>query len=149
MPCVSDVTGDRATVTPGTSMAADRTDQPPGANTDAVLQGSGLQDSEEEPELLVDLSLQNREYRPFRSEDQREHVNSHLDETRMRTRSSDSTSSQLDPSVVKMKVKRNLKKQQQKQHSRRLRKSGEASIATQIRRDNSCDIRESLSAEWY
>ena len=109
-------------------------------------------DSEDELPELVDLSTQNKEYRPFRSEESKTHVNSHLENVRQRSSdsfSSSTTQSSIDPNVIKMKLKRQQKKTQQKQLARRLRKSGEAAIITKSRREHSDNIKQSLSDVWY
>ena len=109
-------------------------------------------DSEDELPELVDLSTQNKEYRPFRSEESKTHVNSHLENVRQRSSdsfSSSTTQSSIDPHVIKMKLKRQQKKTQQKQLARRLRKSGEAAIITKSRREHSDNIKQSLSDVWY
>lgn len=100
--------------------------------------------------------LGNKEFQPFRDEAQRDHINAHVmrELTGSRTRSSDSSCSTatvrtVDPDLIKAKVKRQLKGQQQKQQARRIRKSGEAALTTKHRRENADNIKQSVSAEWY
>ena len=99
---------------------------------------------------LKDISLENRELRPLRDQSTREHVNFHLAEGSERQRSGDSmcssASTSIDPKLVKLKVKRQIKKDQKKQFARRVRKGGEASLVTKQRRRNMDDIKH--SAGW-
>ncbi|XP_072038733.1 uncharacterized protein [Amphiura filiformis] len=100
---------------------------------------------------LEDISASNRQYRPHRTEESLSHVNFHA-----RTRNSDSmcsaaTSSRstiMDESMVRSKVKKSLLKKQKAAHRRKLTK-GEAGATTEKRRDNSDNIKQSLSAVWY
>ena len=106
------------------------------------------QDSESGDDL-EDLSLANREYKPFRNEESMEHVNTHL---HSRQRTSDSMcsnmSSVMSPDLVKEKVKRQMKSAKQKQQARRIRKSGEASLVTRKKRETQNDIKQSMGAVW-
>ncbi|XP_052796850.1 serine/threonine-protein kinase RIO2-like isoform X2 [Mya arenaria] len=103
-------------------------------------------------EELCDISGQNRSYRPFRNEDSVKHVNTHLLKPRARNSdsfSSTSTSTFIAPEIVRAKVKKQQRKQQDILKARRIRKSGEASLQTKLRRDTQLDIKESTSAEWF
>ncbi len=135
----SQMMGDMDSVQPSTSQTALRRDRA---------------DSEDD-EIEEDLSQANRDMRPFRDQASRDHINAHLmKELRGRARNTDSTCSSastatIDPQLVKQKVKRQMKQKQAKQFAHRIRKSGEASIATQRRREYTDDIKQSVSAEWY
>ncbi|XP_041369931.1 serine/threonine-protein kinase RIO2-like isoform X2 [Gigantopelta aegis] len=95
-----------------------------------------------------DLSNVNRAYRPFRTEDSMVHTNYHLRHDN-RSEGASIASSTMDPELVKRKVKGQLKKQQMAQKARRIRKSGEASVMTKLRRENQSDIKDSLSSIWF
>ncbi|XP_072439561.1 serine/threonine-protein kinase RIO2 isoform X1 [Chiloscyllium punctatum] len=95
---------------------------------------------------LVDLSAQNKEFRPFRNELSLIHVNEH----RQRTTSLSSvgslmSTSTIPPDVIKRKVKQQLSKQQKTVIRRRLQK-GEANIYTKQRRENMQTIKWSAEA---
>ncbi|GCC30563.1 hypothetical protein chiPu_0009014 [Chiloscyllium punctatum] len=95
---------------------------------------------------LVDLSAQNKEFRPFRNELSLMHVNEH----RQRTTSLSSvgslmSTSTIPPDVIKRKVKQQLSKQQKTVIRRRLQK-GEANIYTKQRRENMQTIKWSAEA---
>ncbi|CAC5377508.1 RIOK2 [Mytilus coruscus] len=100
---------------------------------------------------LEDLSVSNREYKPFRNEESMEHINEHLT-THQRQRNSDSISSNISsvmaPDLVKQKVKRQIKSAKHRQEARRIRKSGEASLVTRKKRDTQNDIEQSMGAVW-
>ncbi|XP_077145723.1 serine/threonine-protein kinase RIO2 isoform X2 [Ranitomeya variabilis] len=103
-----------------------------------------LEDYEDKCPDLVDLSGENKEYRPFRDEDSLQHINQH------RTRTTSVTSigtvgscSTIPP--VKQKVKRQLTKQQKSVIRRRLQK-GEANVCTKQRRENMFNIKCSVDA---
>ncbi|XP_054434608.1 serine/threonine-protein kinase RIO2 isoform X2 [Pteronotus mesoamericanus] len=106
----------------------------------------GSEEPEDEcPELLA-LSSLNKEFRPFRDEENMEDIN------RYRTRTFSVTSagsilscSTIPPELVKQKVKRQLTKQQKSAVRRRLQK-GEANIFTKQRRENMQNIKSSLEA---
>lgn len=110
-----------------------------------------LNNESESEDELEDLSVSNREYKPFRNEESMDHVNTHLN-TQSRQRNSDSmysaTSSVMTPDLVKEKVKRQMKSTKQKQEARRIRKSGEASLVTRKKRDTQNDIQQSMGAVW-
>jgi RIO kinase 2 len=110
-----------------------------------------LNNESESEDELEDLSISNREYKPFRNEESMDHVNTHLN-TQSRQRNSDSmysaTSSIMPPDLIKEKVKRQMKSTKQKQEARRIRKSGEASLATRKKRDTQNDIEQSMGAVW-
>ncbi|XP_043558785.1 serine/threonine-protein kinase RIO2 [Chiloscyllium plagiosum] len=95
---------------------------------------------------LVDISAQNKEFRPFRNELSLMHVNEH----RQRTTSLSSvgslmSTSTIPPDVIKRKVKQQLSKQQKTVIRRRLQK-GEANIYTKQRRENMQTIKWSAEA---
>ncbi|OWF54038.1 serine/threonine-protein kinase RIO2-like [Mizuhopecten yessoensis] len=118
------------------------------SDTKDRLSDKGL--SDEENELIGDLSGANRAYKPFRNEESMEHTNSHLTNARQHSSlSMSSNTSCMDPQMVKEKMKRQLKQQHHKLHARRIRKKGEASIATQSKRNTKHDIKDSLSAQWF
>lgn len=101
-------------------------------------------------EDLEDLRDQNRTLRPFRNEESLTHTNlhrrKHLDSTSV---SVASTTSSMDPRLVKEKVKQQMKKKAAVKEARRIRKSGESAIITKKQRDISQDIKQSVDAGWY
>lgn len=104
------------------------------------------EECEDECPHLVALSSLNKEFRPFRDEENMEDIN------RYRTRTLSVTSagsvlscSTIPPELVKQKVKRQLTKQQKSAVRRRLQK-GEANIFTKQRRENMQNIKSSLEA---
>ncbi|XP_067885852.1 serine/threonine-protein kinase RIO2 [Heterodontus francisci] len=108
----------------------------------------GPRDEDKCPDL-VDLSTQNKEFRPFRNEQSLMHTNEH----RQRTTSVSSVGSLLStstipPDVIKRKVKQQLSKQQKATIRRRLQK-GEANIYTKQRRENMQTIKWSAEAESF
>ncbi|XP_060569241.1 serine/threonine-protein kinase RIO2-like [Ruditapes philippinarum] len=101
---------------------------------------------------MYNISAQNKEYRPFRNEESRAHINSHMHIGRSRNSDSmcsTSTVSSIAPEVIRAKVKKQQKKQQQILKARRIRKSGEASLQTRQRRDTQLDIKQSTSDVWF
>lgn len=110
-------------------------------------------DEQDEKGEISELSEANRAYRPFRNEESRSHVNSHLKVGRQRNSDSScstySTSSVLDPRVIREKVKRQQKKKREVMKARRIRKSGEASLQTKLRRDTNLDIKQSMGPDWF
>ena len=108
-------------------------------------------DSDNCPEL-EDLSLQNKEYRPFRDEASQLHINEHLlkgETSRSRHSDSVSSASSMDPALIKRKVKSQAKKREARQFARRVRKSGEAAVVTKARRDNWDNIKQSTGPDWF
>lgn len=100
---------------------------------------AGQSDSDtERPEL----SLQNRQQRPFR--DNAAVENSHLAQSESVSCSVSADAS----SKVKQRVKRQLQQKMRKQESRRIRKAGEASLVTKQRREQTDNISQSQSAVW-
>ena len=92
---------------------------------------------------------ENHTFQAFRDFESTQKVNSH---ERRRQRASDSTTStvsSMDARLVKDKVKRHMKSKQQQLYARRIRKSGEAALATKKRRENLDDIKQSTSAVWF
>lgn len=110
-------------------------------------------DESESNDELDEIGELNRGLRPFRNEESLTHVNKHIQKGRQR--SSDSmmstctSTSSIDPSVIREKVKRQQKRKDEKLKARRIRKSGEASIVTKSRRDKQLDIKQSLGPDWY
>ncbi|XP_008142741.1 serine/threonine-protein kinase RIO2 isoform X1 [Eptesicus fuscus] len=107
---------------------------------------TGSEEYEDECPHLIALSSLNKEFRPFRDEENMEDIN------RSRTRTLSVTSvgsvlscSTIPPELVKQKVKRQLTKQQKSAVRRRLQK-GEANIFTKQRRENMQNIKSSLEA---
>ncbi|OWK11692.1 RIOK2 [Cervus elaphus hippelaphus] len=92
------------------------------------------EEAEDECPHLIALSSLNKEFRPFRDEENMEDTNLH----RTRTLS-------VASELVKQKVKRQLTKQQKSAVRRRLQK-GEANIFTKQRRENMQNIKSSLEA---
>lgn len=127
-----------------------------GTESKSKTQEHSDEDDVDELTEVVDDDLGNEDYQPFRDAGQRDHINEHImkELTGKRNRSSDSTCSTatvrtVDPSLIKSKVKTQLKSRQQKQFARRVRKGGEAAVVTKQRRDNADDIKQSMSAEWF
>lgn len=115
-----------------------------------ILKESGESESGESD--IEELCAINKEHRPFRDQSSMLHENEHFSNEK-RTRNSDSmcsttSAASVDPRLVKLKIKRQLKKEGAKQHARRIRKAGEAALATQSRRDNMADIGSSKDWGW-
>ncbi|XP_072166637.1 uncharacterized protein [Diadema setosum] len=115
---------------------------------------SDVNDSDGEMEDdLQDIAAFNRNYRPHRSEASMSHVNSHSRNIRCRNSDSvsshTSTTSTIDPSMVRAKVKRNMQKKQKSAERRKLAKKGEAAQTTAKRRENSDNVKQSVSSLWY
>ena len=112
-----------------------------------AMAGSASEDDEDD---LGELSMANRQQRPFRSTASHQHVNTHI----TRSRSSDSacstasTRSGIDHDLVKAKVKRQLNQKSRQQAARRIRKAGEAGLVTKSRREHRDNIKQSVSAVW-
>ena len=124
-----------------------------GDNSSQDTDGDG---GEDRLAALEDLSQDNKTFRPFRNESSNEHVNAHVIKGQSgRARCSDSmcstssTSSTMDPKLVRSKVKSQLRKHQASQFARRVRKGGEASIATKERRVNMDNIKQSTGTDWF
>ena len=128
-----------------------------GTNEGLKEDGAELKNTDDEigseEDELADISEVNRGFRPFRNEESLTHVNKHIQKSR--PRNSDSTSStctstsSIDPKVIREKLKRQQKRMDEKLKARRIRKSGEAAITTKNRRDKQLDIRQSLGPDWY
>ncbi|XP_062456283.1 serine/threonine-protein kinase RIO2 isoform X1 [Rhea pennata] len=109
-------------------------------------EGHGDRDGEDECPDLVDLSTLNKQFRPYRNEENMAHVNEHRTRTKSITSvSSVGSCSTIPPELVKQKIKRQLTKQQKAALRRRLQK-GEANIYTKQRRENMQNIKSSLDA---
>ena len=108
-------------------------------------------ESESSDEEGSDKITKNRDYRPYRDEDTRQHINRHMKKSSKKSVCSISIASSvaMDPDLVKRKVASQLKLREKRKQARRIRKSGESAISTGNRRDNQYTIKTSLSAEWY
>uniref|UniRef100_H2QR97 Serine/threonine-protein kinase RIO2 n=1 Tax=Pan troglodytes TaxID=9598 RepID=H2QR97_PANTR len=107
---------------------------------------AGSDEYEDECPHLIALSSLNREFRPFRDEDNVGAMNQYRTRTLSITSSGSAVScSTIPPELVKQKVKRQLTKQQKSAVRRRLQK-GEANIFTKQRRENMQNIKSSLEA---
>lgn len=119
----------------------------------AALPGMKADEEEERVEQdLVKLSELNKEFRPYRDEESLQHLNEHLASSRRHRTDSEcsgtsflSSHSTIAPDVIRMKVKRQLTKQQKAAARRRLQK-GEANVYTTIRRENMDTIRSSVDS---
>lgn len=102
---------------------------------------------DDQEHLLLDLSQSNRNIRPFRND------TSHLNENQKIDGASHFTPSiacsSIAPEVARSRIRSQAKRKQQAIQARRVRKSGEASLFTQQRRDNQDDIKQSLDAVWF
>ncbi|XP_066471072.1 serine/threonine-protein kinase RIO2 [Tiliqua scincoides] len=118
---------------------------------DQTGQGEDPADKEYEDECpdLVDLSTLNREFRPFRDEENMFHINDHRRRTTSVTSvGSVGSHSTIPPELVKQKIKRQLTKQQKAALRRRLQK-GEANIYTKQRREHMYNIKSSLDTATF
>ena len=107
-------------------------------------------DPEQQNKSSMEIN-ENKLFQAFRDLQATEKVNSHVEHAG-RPRSSDSTcstASTMNAQLIKDKVKRHFKSQQQKQYARRVRKSGEAALATRQRREHSDNIKQSTSSDWF
>uniref|UniRef100_F6YV79 Serine/threonine-protein kinase RIO2 n=1 Tax=Macaca mulatta TaxID=9544 RepID=F6YV79_MACMU len=106
---------------------------------------AGSEEYDDECPHLIALSL-NREFRPFRDEENMGAMNQYRTRTLSITSSGSVVScSTIPPELVKQKVKRQLTKQQKSAVRRRLQK-GEANIFTKQRRENMQNIKSSMEA---
>ncbi|XP_048187295.1 serine/threonine-protein kinase RIO2 [Perognathus longimembris pacificus] len=106
---------------------------------------AGFEDEAECPQLIA-LSALNKECRPFRDEESVTSINQYRTRTLSVTSTGSAVScSTIPPELVKLKVKRQLTKQQKSAARRRLHK-GEANIFTKQRRENMQNIKSSLEA---
>lgn len=114
-------------------------------------ENAGEDDENDDDDEMCNISAQNKEFRPFRNEESRAHLNSHLQRTRNSESmcSTTSAASTIAPDVIRAKLKKQRKKQQEKLKARRIRKSGEASLQTKQRRDTQNDIKQSTSSDWF
>ncbi|XP_059155423.1 serine/threonine-protein kinase RIO2-like [Physella acuta] len=97
---------------------------------------------------LLDLSQSNRNIRPFRNEtSQNVNENQKVDSASHFTPSI--ACSSIAPEIARSRIRSQAKRKQQAIQARRVRKSGEASLFTQQRRDNQDDIKQSLDAVWF
>ncbi|XP_042344445.1 serine/threonine-protein kinase RIO2 [Plectropomus leopardus] len=106
-----------------------------------------LNEAEDKFPELADLSVSNKDFKPFRDSDSLLHVAEHR---RMRTDSvgtmgSIGSCSTIPPEVVRQKVRRQLTKQQKAAQRRRLQK-GEANLVTKSRRENENNIKSSMES---
>ncbi|XP_076995196.1 serine/threonine-protein kinase RIO2 [Tamandua tetradactyla] len=110
----------------------------------------GSEEYEDECPHLIALSSLNKEFTPFRDED---NMRNTVNQYRTRTLSVASAGSvvscsTIPPELVKQKVKRQLTKQQKAAVRRRLQK-GEANIFTKQRRENMQNIKSSLEGSSF
>ena len=109
-------------------------------------------DGDEEQEPLEDLSKMNRQLRPFRNEESQQHENEHSKQKELDKASRYTPSiacSSIAPEVARQRVRVQAKRKQQAQQARRVRKSGDAAAATDQRRENRDEIKQSLDAVWF
>lgn len=107
---------------------------------------TGSEEDEDECPHLIALSSFNKEFMPFRDEENMEDMNQYRTRTLSVTSAGSVLScSTIPPELVKQKVKRQLTKQQKSAVRRRLQK-GEANIFTKQRRENMQNIKSSLEA---
>ncbi|KAM4875441.1 serine/threonine-protein kinase RIO2 [Thomomys bottae] len=107
---------------------------------------AGCEEYEDECPHLIPLSSLNKEFRPFRDEESVTSINQNRTRTLSVTSAGSAVScSTIPPELVKLKVKRQLTKQQKSATRRRLQK-GEANIFTKQRRENMQNIKSSLEA---
>ncbi|GFR75877.1 serine/threonine-protein kinase RIO2 [Elysia marginata] len=103
-------------------------------------------------ESLEDLSKINRQVRPFRNEESQQHENEHSKQKELDNASRYTPSiacSSIAPEVARQRIRVQAKRKQQAQQARRVRKSGEAAAATDQRRENRDEIKQSLDAVWF
>ncbi|XP_004420402.1 PREDICTED: serine/threonine-protein kinase RIO2 [Ceratotherium simum simum] len=107
---------------------------------------TGSEEYEDECPHLIALSSLNKEFRPFRDEENMEDINQYRTRTLSVTSAGSVLScSTIPPELVKQKVRRQLTKQQKSVVRRRLQR-GEASVFTKQRRENMQNIKSSLEA---
>ncbi|XP_020042064.1 serine/threonine-protein kinase RIO2 isoform X1 [Castor canadensis] len=107
---------------------------------------AGSEEYEDECPHLIALSSLNKEFGPFRDEENTRSIHQYRTRTLSVTSAGSVVScSTIPPEVVKQKVKRQLTKQQKSAVRRRLQK-GEANIFTKQRRENMQNIKSSLEA---
>uniref|UniRef100_A0A2C9JZP9 non-specific serine/threonine protein kinase n=1 Tax=Biomphalaria glabrata TaxID=6526 RepID=A0A2C9JZP9_BIOGL len=103
-----------------------------------------------EDEDLINLRLSNLNIRPFRNEDSQHHVNEcHKKKESGSVATHSIACSSIAPEIARSRIRSQAKRKQQAQLARRVRKSGEASLFTQLRRDTQDDIKQSLDAVWF
>ncbi|KAK6180181.1 hypothetical protein SNE40_012376 [Patella caerulea] len=117
-------------------------------DTESVVSTTGANCGSDD-DNLYDIAETNRAYRPFRTEESMDHHNSHLNRFPRSSDSISTTSTIIDPEVIKNKLKHQLKKKHERLEARRYRKSGESALKTKDRRENMDEISSSLSAFWY
>ncbi|XP_042546891.1 serine/threonine-protein kinase RIO2 [Dipodomys spectabilis] len=107
---------------------------------------AGFEEYEDECPRLIALSSLNKEFRPFRDQESVTSIKQYRTRTLSVTSAGSAVScSTIPPELVKLKVKRQLTKQQKSAARRRLQK-GEANIFTKQRRENMQNIKSSLDA---
>jgi len=127
---------------------SDSTPNPPSSNHKEGVDDDTI--NEENDDILEDLSRANRELRPFRTEESQKHINAHIAQADRRSNATPSIAcSSIAPEVARGKIRRQAKQKAQAQQARRVRKSGEASIATAARRENQDEVKQSLDAVWF
>ncbi|KAM5168638.1 serine/threonine-protein kinase RIO2 [Callospermophilus lateralis] len=110
---------------------------------------AGSEEYEDECPHLIALSSSNKDFMPFRDEENMTNINQKRTRTLSVTSAGSIVScSTIPPELVKQKVKRQLTKQQKSAVRRRLQK-GEANIFTKQRRENMQNIKSSLEAAGF
>ncbi|GFO24559.1 serine/threonine-protein kinase rio2 [Plakobranchus ocellatus] len=109
-------------------------------------------EEDEMAESLEDLSKTNRQVRPFRNEEYQNHENEHIKAKKSDKASTFTPSiacSSIPPELARQRIRTQAKRKQQAQQAKRVRKSGEAAAATDQRRENRDEIKQSLDAVWF
>nr|XP_054756289.1 uncharacterized protein LOC129262230 [Lytechinus pictus] len=116
------------------------------------VESGGEKENDSEDDDLEDIGASNKQYRPHRSEASMSKVNAHS--MNARSRNSDSvssyasTSSTMDPALVRSKVRSNMQKKQKAAVRHRLARKGEAAQTTAKRRENRDNVKQSLGSIW-
>lgn len=114
--------------------------------------GKEKENHSDDDDDLEDIGASNKQYRPHRSEASMSKANAHS--LNARSRNSDSissytsTSSTMNPALVRSKVRGNLQKKQKAAVRHRLARKGEASQTTAKRRENRDTVNQSLGSIW-
>ncbi|KAH9525394.1 Serine/threonine-protein kinase RIO2 [Bulinus truncatus] len=99
---------------------------------------------------LENLRLSNHSVKPFRNEESQCHVNEYQRKLESDSQATLSIAcSSIAPEIARSRIKSQAKRKQQAQLAKRVRKSGEASLFTKLRRDTHDDIKQSLDAVWF
>lgn len=99
---------------------------------------------------LDDLNLDNKSYRPFRSEDSQQHTSHHVVKAAKKyARSSATSTTSVPPEQIKSRVRQAMTKEKKAALHRRLVK-GESAIVTKQRRELKQDIKSSQDVDaWF